>query len=124
KWIWKLGTQTHGLWKEILIPKYGGWREIRNLKVKNEESLWWRDIQSIANKEDWGGNGIRVWNDRWLDNTTVKDRFPRLYDISNNKEANLEEIVLWINNRWVWKLERRCSQFEWEKELINTLIKN
>ena len=29
KWIWRLGTDKGGLWKEILVSKYGGWRSLR-----------------------------------------------------------------------------------------------
>jgi len=30
KWIWRLGYEKTGLWKEVLESKYGGWRELRS----------------------------------------------------------------------------------------------
>jgi len=32
KWIWRLGYEKKGLWKEVLGSKYGGWRDLRNKK--------------------------------------------------------------------------------------------
>lgn len=29
KWIWHLGSDKEGLWKEIIVSKYGGWRSLR-----------------------------------------------------------------------------------------------
>jgi len=29
KWIWRLGSNKGGLWKEILESKYGGWRSLQ-----------------------------------------------------------------------------------------------
>jgi len=28
KWIWRLGVDKGGLWKEVLVSKYGGWRSL------------------------------------------------------------------------------------------------
>jgi len=30
KWIWCLGSEKTGLWKEVLNSKYGGWRDLRS----------------------------------------------------------------------------------------------
>ena len=39
KWIWRLGTDRGGLWKEILDSKYGGWRNLREDNKFNRASL-------------------------------------------------------------------------------------
>jgi len=28
KWIWRLGSNKGGLWKEVIVSKYGGWRSL------------------------------------------------------------------------------------------------
>jgi len=33
KWIWSLGYEKKGLWKEVLESKYGGWRDLMNQKL-------------------------------------------------------------------------------------------
>jgi len=49
-----VGTEKESLWKEVLVSKYGEWRNLRNTRVNREESLWWRDIKIITSKEEWG----------------------------------------------------------------------
>ena len=29
KWIWRLKTETGGLWRDVLDSKYGGWRGLK-----------------------------------------------------------------------------------------------
>jgi len=44
--------QENGFWKEILISRYDGWRNLRS--HVNKDSLWWRDLRKFWNLEDWG----------------------------------------------------------------------
>jgi len=47
KWIWRLHSHKGGLWKQILESKYGGWRSLKESRVYNKDSLWWRDLKGI-----------------------------------------------------------------------------
>ena len=40
KWIWCLGMDKGGLWKEIFESKYGDWRNLREGKKNRKDSLW------------------------------------------------------------------------------------
>ena len=53
KWIWRLGTDSGGLWKEIIDSKYGGWRSLREDSRSNRGSLWWKDLKEVWNSEGW-----------------------------------------------------------------------
>jgi len=53
KWIWRLGTDKGGLWKEILISKYGGWRSLRGEGKSSKCSLWWKDLKEVWASEGW-----------------------------------------------------------------------
>jgi len=44
KWIWRLGSEKTGLWKEALDSKYGGWTDLRSQRKSSTDSLWWRDL--------------------------------------------------------------------------------
>jgi len=37
------------------------------------------------------GNGkeIRLWDDRWVDNTNIKDAFPKLFTICSTKDSSI-----------------------------------
>ena len=47
KWIWRLGTDKGGLWKEILVSKYGGWRCLREEGKSRKSSLCWKDLKKV-----------------------------------------------------------------------------
>jgi len=47
KWIWRLGTNKGGLWKDILESKYGGWRRLRDQRNNVKESFWWKDLKEV-----------------------------------------------------------------------------
>jgi len=53
KWIWRLGSDKGGLWKEILVSKYGGWRSLREEGKSRRSSLWWKDLKVVWASEGW-----------------------------------------------------------------------
>jgi hypothetical protein len=60
------------------------------------------------------------WDDIWVGNLPLKDRFPRLFSISTQKEATVAE--LYANNEsghLIFMLQRRF--FVWEEELLHQL---
>jgi len=79
KWIWKLGSVESGLWKEILLSKYGGWISLGEEGKGRRCSLWWKDLKEVGFSEGWGrnfadgfmwkigdGKDIYFWKDSWL----------------------------------------------------------
>ena len=89
KWIWRLGSDKGGLWKEVLDSKYGGWRNLRAGRGGSSESLWWKDLREVWSLEGWGqnfedvvawkvGNGKEVmfWEDNWVGRGGVEKCFP------------------------------------------------
>jgi hypothetical protein len=62
-------------------------------------SLWWKDVFSIGsnlNNNSFSQNVVKklgndthtsFWDDIWVGNLPLKDRFPRLFSISTQKEA-------------------------------------
>jgi len=47
KWIWHLGYEKKGLWKEVLESKYASWRDLRNIRNNTSYSLWSRDLKKV-----------------------------------------------------------------------------
>jgi len=108
KWKWRLGRDEPGLWKEVLLSKYGSWRALDRGIDGNYDSWWWRDIGKICGGRQitswfdrniiWKtriGNKIKFWEDRWADETPLRDSFPRMYTNSILKEATMEEMGVW-----------------------------
>jgi len=50
------------------------------------------------------GNGKRTvfWHDTWLANYCLGDRFPTLYHLSNDKDANIDKMGMWDDFEWIW----------------------
>jgi len=104
KWIWRLGHEEKGLWKEVLESKYRGWQSLWDQRKGGFDSLWWRDLQEVWSFEGWknefkdnckweveNGREIRLWEDKWVDNMALKDNFPTLFSIVAHKGASLAQ---------------------------------
>jgi len=50
------------------------------------------------------GNGkrkmIKFWLDDWTDNDSLAEKFPALFQLSNNKEASLDKMGMWDGHAW------------------------
>jgi len=135
KWIWRLGSEKGGLWKEVLVSKYGGWRNLGGEGIRTRSSLWWKDLKEVWASEGWGrsfedgfkwkvgdGKDISFWEDNWLGCDALKRVFSRLFSISSTKEAMVAELGSWINGVWGWQLAWRRFFFDWEKPLEDQLL--
>ncbi|KAL6564833.1 hypothetical protein OROMI_016283 [Orobanche minor] len=61
------------------------------------------------------GNGLKTsfWEDRWAGESTLRARFPRLYELSLDKESSVHEAGVWIDREWWWgEGWKRCQNDE------------
>ena len=129
KWRWRFMSQDKGKWKEVLESKYGVELECPHLPVKYQ-SWWWRDLIKVCKEgsgEGWfqkevhwkigRGDKVRFWEDVWIDDTSLKSMFQRLYSLSVNQEQKVEDVGVWEGSDWKWRLGWRRDRFEWESEL-------
>jgi hypothetical protein len=103
KWHWRLLGGGDALWKDVIRSKYE--EEVFGKVDWGEgnkpwfSSLWWKDINLIGSNlgTNWFARSVKrsmgnsastsFWLDIWVGNSPLKDRFPRLYSISNKKDA-------------------------------------
>jgi len=104
-------SQTKGwLWKDILESKYGGWRSLKEQRLHNSYSFWWRDLKEVGKQEVWGTSFedcfrcYFFWEDNLLGSGSLKSIFPRLFSLSVLKDAKISFCGAWVNNVWVWDL--------------------
>jgi hypothetical protein len=131
KWRWKLLNDVREVWKEVIEAKYGG-VSVGSIRpgsgfAPTIASRWWVDICNLDKDSDWfvmalekkvgSGNNTRFWVDTWVGDQPLRDRFPRLYGISSQKEGTIASLGRWIDSRWCWNLEWRRQFFEWEQPL-------
>jgi len=137
KWKWRLGTS-----KEGLQARYGCWRDMGVSSSSSKDSVWWKDLFRVCGNVTEGnwfdrrlqwcvgdGHCVKFWSDRWVDDKALKDKFPRLYSISLNKNSLVGDVAVWVGSRTsqcsTWNLSWRRERFEWEKHLevqLMTLI--
>ena len=83
KWLWRLGEYSEGLWRKVLLAKYGnqrdGW-EITDNRYKF--SPLWKGITSVKEKfmqnikyQVCSGEKIIVWRDTWIGKARLKSNF-------------------------------------------------
>ncbi|MCH81833.1 putative non-LTR retroelement reverse transcriptase [Trifolium medium] len=97
-------------------------------------SIWWKDICSMGTNLNLNwfaqqvvrkvGNGANTtfWYDKWVGDMVLKDKFPRLFTISNRKEAMVKDLVMEADGTLSWNFSWRRHLFAWEVALQNELM--
>ncbi|CAL5401403.1 unnamed protein product [Camellia sinensis] len=131
KWWWRYGSEDRVLWKDILISKYGSsggrwrpdsgssaqcsrvWSDILRLEHSNSNLFCFFMDNSVIQV----GNGMRVrfWEDSWASYKCLKDDFPRLFELSVEKEVTLKQMMDKRNGLSEWKLSFRRNLRVWEE---------
>ena len=135
KWRWRVLSQDRGLWWRVLNDKYGGVDVLGSERSFLKGSNWWVDIGRVASGEGEGrwfevgigkkiGSGCSVsfWEDKWVGEVTFKEKFQRLYEMSNQKGMMVAELGEWVGNEWKWKFEWRRALFMWELPLFDAFL--
>ncbi|PWA83973.1 RNA-directed DNA polymerase, eukaryota [Artemisia annua] len=80
----------------------GVWASI----VKVVDQMHEKQIMPLGSMALHVGNGHNVsfWNDVWVGDYRLRDKFPRLYDMESNKECFIAE--RWVEDQWVWSWNR------------------
>ncbi|KAL4322040.1 hypothetical protein AHAS_Ahas14G0170700 [Arachis hypogaea] len=68
------------------------------------------------------GRSTRFWKDTWLQSGKLKDSFPRLFLVSNNKRSVIGDCGFWDGIEWVWNFQWRRELRQWETENLNQLL--
>nr|GEX60484.1 RNA-directed DNA polymerase, eukaryota, reverse transcriptase zinc-binding domain protein [Tanacetum cinerariifolium] len=83
KWVWKFYAQKSSLWARVIKAIHGVDEKMGKLNMGNGEST-------------------TFWEDRWLEGSVLKDIFPRLYVLKNNKKVSVGDKLK--DFRYVWSL--------------------
>ncbi|GKV02160.1 hypothetical protein SLEP1_g14627 [Rubroshorea leprosula] len=133
KWWFRFGDGVESLWKRIVKEKYygGKWEEVDITAIGNRRtSKIWRDIINIGGRsmklrnmlvegfkwEVGEGNRVSFWSEPWVGNKTLRVAYPRLYELSMNKECKISDMGVWEGDKWCWKMEWRRERIRREKD--------
>jgi len=131
KWGWQLANNPHQLWARTLVSKYGGWHALLYGRGSADISPWWKDLKSIFHQQHhsslinnlrWKvGNGtkIKFWKDKWRgDDLTLKDKYPVLYQVSQQQDLTISLMGHNVDNRWDWEIQWRRNFFDHEIDMV------
>jgi hypothetical protein len=137
KWRWRILLNEQSLWREVIAERYGvelvNRPDWEGINFPSNSSNWWkdlRDIDSVENITNWFSGGLvrrigngettKFWLANWIGGTVLKDKFPRLYSISEQKEMRVSELLYApiVRERFVW----RRGLFQWEEALVTQLV--
>ncbi|GKV13733.1 hypothetical protein SLEP1_g24717 [Rubroshorea leprosula] len=139
--LYRLGDGREGLWKRVVKDKYyDGEGEVGMIDVDTVRvSKIWGDIICVGGQSTklknmlvkgfrWKvGDGSRVgfWRDVWVGNKSLRDLFPRLFQLAEYKESKVKENGSWERDSWNWELkwwrERRRREQDEEKKFWEVL---
>ena len=132
KWCWRLLLEKEALWYRLLKVRYG--EEGGRLRDGGRQSpVWWR---TMCNVRDGVGEGVgnwfednirRVvgdgrdtffWYDEWIEDTPLRIKFPRFFDLALEKESRVDYMGRrsWEPDGGAWVWRRRL--FAWEEESL------
>lgn len=137
KWWWRFSEADNTLWKRILLLVH----KIQGLKASLDafslvkDGMWSQmmsngnETSKIRNIVEEGmqlrvGNGvsIRFWHDKWCDERPLKVSFPRLFNLSLQKNSFVYQMGIWVDGSWSWNLRWRKSLYDWESAEANRLL--
>ncbi|PNX59297.1 putative TIR-NBS-LRR resistance protein, partial [Trifolium pratense] len=118
------------VWKEIVTARYGrdiiGKKDIGVVDAPRTASLWWKDLCSLDSNDGWfrtavgkkvgRGDATSFWNEVWIGNQSLRQRFPRLFGISSQQNDVIKDMGRMMDGRWHWEFTWRRERFVWEEE--------
>nr|XP_016486391.1 PREDICTED: uncharacterized protein LOC107806694 [Nicotiana tabacum] len=99
KWLWRHGTCKPSLWKEVINAKHGI-KDNWNTKIVN------------------ASHGVGPWKYKWLNNTTLMEDYPSLFNIALDNNSSIAHN--WANDNWDVHLRRAVQDSE-IKDLMEML---
>jgi len=121
KWKWRLESEHDEGWRNFIESRYGDWRNMNKTTIDRKSSNWWKNLEKVCEVSrvpNWFdqrirwklGNGsmIKFWEDWWVGHMTLKDKFPRLYEVSDTKDFLVYDLTLMISKgttqEYIWKI--------------------
>ncbi|XP_050207305.1 uncharacterized protein LOC126656744 [Mercurialis annua] len=131
KWIWKLRfSDSNSLWFRV-TSKCSGFSNWSSLSFGDGKylSFIWKGVKKVCCGDSfiWNvfikntsfkigdGDLIALWNDNWMGSDSALSLFPTLFNLSNQKNVNLKQI---LRDGWRWRRRLRCG----EKVVFNVLL--
>lgn len=134
KWWWRYAFEDEALWKSVICAKYGvsGDHWFPPMHALVSISAIWTQVLVVSYSNPrlhnfflenvelriGDGNKVKFWQDIWLETSSLKSQFPRLYQLSLNKENTLKMQIGCRDNSNSWCFNFRRPLFGWEEDEV------
>ena len=119
KWHWRFAYEKNALWREVTMSKYGSgrgdWSSLEGPGGGGVFSLW-KHIQSGRLRF------VKHVFFHWCEKGVLKGLFSALYNIAQDKQANVSNCLTWHNDDMVWSMNLVCSLQHWEVEDFKVFV--
>ncbi|QHN83409.1 uncharacterized protein LOC107621492 isoform X1 [Arachis ipaensis] len=136
KWWWRFDKEECPLWKRVVCScnKLDSKKGLEKQQMKNTRSLW-NTIGNLRFSEAelfsifyegmqlQLGDGTRTlfWNNVWMKDGRLRDRFPNLYRVAVDKACTISDCSFWDGYVWRWGLQWRRALWLWEEQELSEL---
>ena len=99
KWLVKLCNED-GIWQQLIKNKYLKHKPIGEVTKRATDSHFWKSLMNIKDQmmqlgkfKVNSGAQTRFWEDIWIGNTLLQNKFPGLYNIVRKKYAIVAQVL-------------------------------
>lgn len=130
KWLCRSLVEDERLWRKVMHVRWGDWEKERGRRGRFKPhgmSLWKKirdDSYSFKGCVGWqlGTDPISFWQDEWMGNFKLKDRFTRIFDIACDKEAKVKEMYENVGEGKAWNVKVKRNLRDWEINDYSNLL--
>ena len=123
KWLWRLGDESKGLWRNILLAKYKVRRNGWDISHPSQRcSNFWKGICSTKDSfaqsiryQVGNGENVSFWHDVWVGNNPLVIQFPDLYKCAKNRKARVRDYLDTNGSKQLWGPIFKRNLFETEE---------
>lgn len=123
KWLWRASREGDRLWRRVVEARWGVWSGGDNRRVagKFHRRCLWKKIvmgrQEFMKCTKWcvgAGDKIRFCDDEWVGSCRLKDKYPRIFAIAQNRNMYVREVYIGIGEDRVWNVQLNRNLNDWE----------
>ncbi|XP_071689558.1 uncharacterized protein [Rutidosis leptorrhynchoides] len=122
KWWWRFRTETNAFWVKIIQSIYGRegglgsspngrvgvgyspWKDVIKIGMEMTKRGYNFNNSFVRNIDE--GSDVLFWEDLWVGEQRLRDKYPRLYHLEEVKDAKINDRVLCNNGTrvftWQW----------------------
>ncbi|KAL4282828.1 hypothetical protein GQ457_16G022450 [Hibiscus cannabinus] len=130
KRICRFGSENGAFWRNVIDAKYGfDSLSLMPKQLSDRKASWlWRGIaKPLSNSNDLFSSGIRFklgdgsriefWEDFFTEVRTLREAFPRIFNLSVKKSGKVGQFGHKESDKWVWSIATRRELFDWERRM-------